>query len=213
MDGLNLSHAGLLADPSAMTNTDWSHRAETTSKLYAEATNQLMPPVDVGKRHTMGDLFCGVGGYPCQPFSQMGKRFGRRDPRDTLIYPTVDIVAAIDPDAVVLENSNGFANDENGRTLADTKEMFARIGHLTDIPVMHTAVARADNERIVADLEPGVRGVVARVRAACGLGAAESQRSALLFDWLWSYGIPVITQVGHWASSMVPINPYPLRFS
>jgi len=110
MDGLNLSHAGLLADPSAMTNTDWSHRAETTSKLYAEATNQLMPPVDVGKRHTMGDLFCGVGGYPCQPFSQMGKRFGRRDPRDTLIYPTVDIVAAIDPDAVVLENSDGFAN-------------------------------------------------------------------------------------------------------
>ncbi len=44
-----------------------------------------------------------IGGYPCQPFSNAGKRLGAEDPRH--LWPAVaDIVAAIEPEWCFFEN-------------------------------------------------------------------------------------------------------------
>ncbi|MEI7610343.1 MAG: hypothetical protein WCJ64_23440, partial [Rhodospirillaceae bacterium] len=60
---------------------------------------------------------------------------------------------------------------EGKKTLESTiTRLNARIGHLTSIPVMHTATSRSSRERIVEDLEPTIRGVVAAlVRVAHGV--------------------------------------------
>ena len=70
-----------------------------------------------------------TSGFPCQPYSQMGKRLGRKDPRGTIIYPIADIIATTQPDAIILENSDALLSDENGQTMVDIKQMFARIGY------------------------------------------------------------------------------------
>ncbi|MEI7611161.1 MAG: DNA (cytosine-5-)-methyltransferase, partial [Rhodospirillaceae bacterium] len=70
-----------------------------------------------------------TAGFPCQPFSQMGKRLGRKDPRGTIIYSIADIISATKPSAIILENSDALLSDEKGQTLADIKLMFSKIGY------------------------------------------------------------------------------------
>lgn len=49
------------------------------------------------------------GGYPCQPFSQSGRRQGEHDPRH--LWPWVrEAISALRPDYAVLENVRGHVN-------------------------------------------------------------------------------------------------------
>ncbi len=54
-----------------------------------------------------------VGGVPCQPWSQAGKRLGKEDDRD-LWEETIKLIGAIQPDFAVLENVRGFVNWNGG---------------------------------------------------------------------------------------------------
>ena len=89
---------------------------------------KLLPHVDIV-----------TAGFPCQPFSQMGKRLGRKDPRGTIIYAIADIVAATKPAAIILENSDALLTDERGQTLADIKGMFSKIGYQLRSVVLEAA--------------------------------------------------------------------------
>lgn len=54
------------------------------------------------------DVLC--GGFPCQPFSQAGKRLGFEDTRGTLFYDVCRIIHAKKPKAFFLENVRGIVN-------------------------------------------------------------------------------------------------------
>ena len=56
-------------------------------------------------------------GFPCQPFSIIGKRGGLEDSRGTLIYEVVRILQAKQPRAFVLENVRQLVSNDRGRTL------------------------------------------------------------------------------------------------
>jgi len=62
------------------------------------------------------DILC--GGFPCQPFSHIGKREGFEHPtQGTMFHETLRIVDAKKPRVIFLENVPGILNHDEGRTL------------------------------------------------------------------------------------------------
>ncbi|MCH2223965.1 MAG: DNA cytosine methyltransferase [Crocinitomicaceae bacterium] len=58
-----------------------------------------------------------TGGFPCQPFSTIGKRQGFEHPtQGTLFFDIVRILEAKKPEAFLLENVAGLVNHDGGKT-------------------------------------------------------------------------------------------------
>ena len=58
-----------------------------------------------------------VGGFPCQPFSSIGKREGmKHTTQGTLFYDIVRILKEKKPDSFLLENVQGLLTHDSGRT-------------------------------------------------------------------------------------------------
>lgn len=67
------------------------------------------------------DILC--AGFPCQPFSQAGKRQGFNDKnRGNLFYNICDIVKCHRPKYILLENVANLKNHDNGRTWETIKK-------------------------------------------------------------------------------------------
>ena len=60
------------------------------------------------------DLY--VCGFPCQPFSIAGKRFGLEDNRGNVFYSCLDIIKQKNPKYFILENVKGICNHDKGNT-------------------------------------------------------------------------------------------------
>jgi len=71
------------------------------------------------------DILC--GGFPCQPFSQAGKKLGFSDAnkseRGNLFFDIADIIAAKKPKAFFLENVRGLVNHDGGRTFKTIQQI------------------------------------------------------------------------------------------
>jgi DNA (cytosine-5)-methyltransferase 1 len=64
-------------------------------------------------------LLC--AGFPCQPFSQAGKKLGFEDTRGTMFSHIERIIEAKQPEAIFLENVNFIKNHDNRRTFKTIK--------------------------------------------------------------------------------------------
>lgn len=73
------------------------------------------------------DLLC--GGFPCQPFSNVGKKGGLNDPRGELIFEIVRILKAKQPKAFILENVKGLLSLQKGKTFEIIKELLVESGY------------------------------------------------------------------------------------
>lgn len=63
------------------------------------------------------DILC--GGFPCQPFSHIGKREGFSHPtQGTMFHEILKIITIKNPKAIFLENVPGLVNHDNGKTLS-----------------------------------------------------------------------------------------------
>lgn len=58
-----------------------------------------------------------LAGFPCQPFSMMGKQKGFNDERGTLFFTIEQILRKHKPKIIVLENVRNLQSHDNGRTL------------------------------------------------------------------------------------------------
>ena len=69
------------------------------------------------------DILC--AGFPCQPFSQAGKRQGFNDEKDrgNLFYNICDIIDEHHPKSVLLENVANLKGHDNGNTWVTIKHM------------------------------------------------------------------------------------------
>lgn len=102
------------------------------------------------------DLFC--AGFPCQPFSIIGKRRGFADIRGTLFFEIVRILDAKRPHAVLLENVKQLTTNDGGKTIAHIIECLKGLGYHVDWRVLNALDFGLPQKRervlIAAMLEP-----------------------------------------------------------
>ena len=58
-----------------------------------------------------------LAGFPCQPFSNAGKRLGFEDTRGTLFFHIANIIKEKKPTGFLLENVEGLVTHQKGKTL------------------------------------------------------------------------------------------------
>lgn len=70
-----------------------------------------------------------LAGFPCQPFSQAGKKLGLADTRGTLFFDIARIVEHHRPTVVFLENVKRFRSHDGGRTFETIKTILEKLGY------------------------------------------------------------------------------------
>ncbi len=70
-----------------------------------------------------------IGGFPCQPFSQAGKKMGLADTRGTLFFDIAKIVEHHRPSVVFLENVKRFKSHDGGNTFNTVKGVLEDLGY------------------------------------------------------------------------------------
>ena len=78
-----------------------------------------------------------MGGFPCQPFSIIGKREGFADTRGTLFFEIERLLAAKKPAAAVLENVKQFRTHDGGRTQATCLAALERLGYSVHVGTLN----------------------------------------------------------------------------
>jgi len=73
------------------------------------------------------DLF--TGGFPCQPFSQVGLGLGEEDIRGTLFYDIIRICKVKKPTHILLENVKGLRTNRHGKTLETIVKSLQKLGY------------------------------------------------------------------------------------
>ncbi len=73
------------------------------------------------------DILC--AGFPCQPFSTAGRRFGFDDTRGTLFFDVARILKEKKPMCFILENVKGLTNHDKGNTLNTILSTLDEIGY------------------------------------------------------------------------------------
>ena len=76
------------------------------------------------------DICC--GGFPCQPFSQIGKKRGFKENfegRGNLFFQIAEILKIKKPKAFLLENVQHLINHDNGKTFKTIKETIEKLNY------------------------------------------------------------------------------------
>ncbi len=78
-----------------------------------------------------------LGGFPCQPFSIIGKSLGFADTRGTLFFTIEEILRVKNPYAVMLENVKQLQTHDKGRTLGVIKKKLEQLGYHVHIKILN----------------------------------------------------------------------------
>lgn len=105
------------------------------------------------------DILC--GGFPCQPFSHIGKREGFEHPtQGTMFHEVLRIILAKKPKAIFLENVTGIVNHDAGRTLSIVLNSLKMAGYKCHHTILNASDFGVPQSRkrfyLVGFLEKGV---------------------------------------------------------
>ena len=70
-----------------------------------------------------------LAGFPCQPFSNAGKKQGFDDIRGTLFFDICRIISYHKPQVILLENVKGFKSHDKGRTYGVVRKNLEDLGY------------------------------------------------------------------------------------
>ena len=82
------------------------------------------------------DLF--TGGFPCQPFSQVGLGKGEDDTRGTLFHDIIKICTVKKPKHILLENVKGLKTNKHGKTLETIVNKLTQLGYDVVVEVLNS---------------------------------------------------------------------------
>lgn len=77
-----------------------------------------------------------VAGFPCQPFSSLGKKKGFEDPRGNLFFEIARIIEAKRPSIVFLENVSNLLQHDDGKTFLTIYNALVPHGYAVKYRVM-----------------------------------------------------------------------------
>lgn len=119
-------------------SSEWDkHAAETYFSNFSD-----IPHGDITKisEQAIPDFDILLAGFPCQPFSSIGKREGfTHKTQGTLFFDVLRIVSHKKPRALLLENVAGLISHDNGNTLKTILESLEEIGYRVQFRVMDAA--------------------------------------------------------------------------
>lgn len=119
-------------------SSEWDKDAQ---KTYAANFNET-PHGDITKikESEIPDFDILVAGFPCQPFSMIGKREGfKHATQGTLFYDIVRILEAKKPKAFLLENVKGLTHHDKGNTFKVIKEALDALGYYVYSEILDAA--------------------------------------------------------------------------
>ena len=110
--------------------SEWDEFARKTyecnfSKIDSKLFKKNMFAGDITKVNAVSipDFDVLTGGFPCQPFSQVGLKKGFNETRGTLFFDIVRIIKEKQPKAFFIENVRGLLQHDNGKTFATIKRV------------------------------------------------------------------------------------------
>ena len=80
-----------------------------------------------------------TAGFPCQPFSQAGKKLGFNEARGTLFFEIAKLIQAKQPKAFLLENVRNLASHDDGKTLNVIKNTLLELGYSFNAKVLRAS--------------------------------------------------------------------------
>lgn len=80
-----------------------------------------------------------TGGFPCQPFSMMGRQLGIKDQRGNLLYSVVKILEIKKPKYFLLENVRNLFNHDKFKTYRAFKKKLEESGYLVKEDIFNTS--------------------------------------------------------------------------
>lgn len=88
-----------------------------------------------------------LAGFPCQPFSFAGKRFGFYDTRGTLFFNIEEIIKKKKPKGFLLENVEGLASHNNGETLKIIISNLEKLGYKVSYKIIDSSLHGVPQKR------------------------------------------------------------------
>jgi DNA (cytosine-5)-methyltransferase 1 len=104
----------------------------------------------IAKLHSEGihSVDAVIGGPPCQGFSRSNMRTRNRDnPNNELFRQFVDVVATLEPTALVMENVGDIALFEKGAVVDEIIAAFRSIGYYVDMAILNAVNYRVPQKR------------------------------------------------------------------
>jgi DNA (cytosine-5)-methyltransferase 1 len=120
-------------------SSEWDVHAQKT--YFANFDEMPVGDITAIDEKTVPDHDILVGGFPCQPFSSVGKRQGFGHPtQGTLFFDVVRILKEKKPTAVLLENVVGLVNHDGGNTFRQIKEtLHEELGYHVESKVLNSS--------------------------------------------------------------------------
>ena len=111
---------------------------EDARRAY-EANFNLYPEGDIVslRAEEVPDHDLLFAGFPCQPFSIIGRQQGFADPRGTLFFEILKLVRAKRPQGVVLENVKQLSTAQRGKVLRRILDDLSDLGYTVDYRVLN----------------------------------------------------------------------------
>ena len=89
------------------------------------------------------DLLC--GGFPCQAFSNAGRRRGFADARGTLFFEIARLAQAKRPPYLLLENVPGLLSHDKGKTFSVILSALDDLGYHVEWTVLNSKLCSAEH--------------------------------------------------------------------
>jgi len=83
------------------------------------------------------DILC--AGFPCQPFSNIGKQRGFSDTRGTLFFEIARILKDKSPQVYILENVRGLLSHNDGNTFKIIKKTLLNLGYSFNYKILRAS--------------------------------------------------------------------------
>ncbi len=115
--------------------SEWDKFAQQTYQAnfeeipYGDITK--IDPIDIPSFDVL------LAGFPCQPFSQAGKKLGLTDTRGTLFFDIARILKHHKPLVVLLENVKRFRSHDGGKTFEVVKNVLEGLGYEVHAEVLN----------------------------------------------------------------------------
>ena len=119
---------------------EWKVFEEKDGRMAGDIRN--IEPEELLKLADMrrGEVDLVVGGAPCQPFSNIGKKLGKEDPRNgDLFLEFVKMIRGIHPKAFIFENVVGITQKKHSQVIDYMKEQLSGLGYGLSFSVLNSA--------------------------------------------------------------------------